>query len=47
VHRDELVSLPKAMLTRFVGSLNAAKPAELDNALAIALDLDLVAAFER
>jgi mRNA interferase MazF len=36
LHCDELVSLPKSMLTRFVGSLNAAKPAEPDNALAIA-----------
>jgi len=40
VHCDELVSLPKAMLTGFVGRLSGAKLAELDSALAMALDLD-------
>ncbi len=39
VHCDELVSLPKSMLTRFVGSLREARMAELDAALAAALDL--------
>lgn len=44
VHCDELVSLPKSMLTRFLGSLSATKLAELDTALAIALDLDIMPA---
>ena len=39
VHCDELVSLPKTMLTRFVGLLGPAKLHMLDQALAIALDL--------
>lgn len=42
VHCDELVSLPKSMLTRFVGSLSGQKLAELDAALAAALDLDVM-----
>jgi mRNA interferase MazF len=42
VHCDELASLPKAMLTRFVGHMNKAKLDELDRALAAALDLDLM-----
>ena len=42
VHCDELVSLPKSMLTRFVGSLSGGKLAELDTALAIALDFDIM-----
>jgi mRNA interferase MazF len=41
VHCDELVSLPKSMLTRFVGALSAETLAALDRALAIALDLEL------
>lgn len=39
IHCDELVSLPKSMLTRLIGQLDAHKLAELDRALAIALDL--------
>ena len=39
VHCDELVSLPKSMLTRFVGSLRGSRLRELDAALAAALDL--------
>lgn len=40
IHCDELVSLPKSMLTQFVASLNSAKTQLLDNALAIALAID-------
>jgi mRNA interferase MazF len=39
IHCDELVSLPKTMLTRFVGRLNGEKTEELDRALLTALDL--------
>jgi mRNA interferase MazF len=39
IHCDELVSLPKAMLTDYVGSLSAAKMDELDRALMVALQL--------
>lgn len=39
VHCDELVSLLKPLLTRYVGSLKGAKLIELDRALAIALGL--------
>jgi mRNA interferase MazF len=39
IHCDELVSLPKAMLTHFIGRLNDEKTGELDRALATALDL--------
>lgn len=39
VHCDELVSLPKSMLTDYVGSLSPKKLLELDRALAFALDL--------
>ncbi len=42
IHCDELVSLPKAMLTRFVDQLKAAKIEEVDRALAVALELDLM-----
>ena len=42
VHCDELVSLPKVVLTNYVGSLNTAKMREVDRALAIALALDEV-----
>jgi mRNA interferase MazF len=41
VHCDALVSLPKAILTHFVGSLPAARLADLDRALVAALDVDL------
>ena len=40
IHCDELVSLPKSMLTHFVGSLGPAPITELDRALAAALDTD-------
>ncbi|HYL35024.1 MAG TPA: type II toxin-antitoxin system PemK/MazF family toxin [Bryobacteraceae bacterium] len=40
IHCDELVSLPKTALTRYVGGLAAAKLRNLDAALAIALELD-------
>jgi mRNA interferase MazF len=39
IHCDELVSLPKSLLTDYVGSLAAAKVSELNRALAVALDL--------
>ncbi|KAA0252583.1 type II toxin-antitoxin system PemK/MazF family toxin [Acidobacteria bacterium ACD] len=39
VHRDELMSLPKAVLTNYVGSLSPAKLAALDRALAFAVGL--------
>jgi len=37
IHCDELVSLPKSVLTSFVGSLQPAKAADLDRALLVAL----------
>lgn len=40
IHCDELVSLPKTVLTHYVGQLPAAKIRELDQALAVALDLE-------
>lgn len=39
IHCDELISLPKAVLTDYVGALTTAKVALLNQALAIALDL--------
>ena len=39
VHCDELVSLPKSVLTDFVGTLPPAKVRELDRALRIALEI--------
>ncbi len=39
VHCDELVSLPKSVLTNFVGTLSAAKVDDLNRALRIALDI--------
>lgn len=39
IHCDELVSLPKSMLTGYVGSLTPNRIAELDFALAAALEL--------
>jgi len=39
IHCDELVSLPKSQLTDYVGSLPLSKLLELDQALAIALEL--------
>jgi mRNA interferase MazF len=39
IHCDDLVSLPKSLLTHYVGSLKSARLLELDRALAIALGL--------
>ena len=39
IHCDELVSLPKSSLTRFVGTLPSPKIEELNRALSIALGL--------
>ncbi len=39
IHCDELVSLPKSVLTNFVGSLSPQKTEELNRALNIALDI--------
>ena len=40
IHCDELVSLPKEVLSHYVGRLDSTSVQRLDNALAIALDLD-------
>ncbi|HEX7137645.1 MAG TPA: type II toxin-antitoxin system PemK/MazF family toxin [Vicinamibacterales bacterium] len=40
IHCDELVSLPKSVLTDYVGTLSPAKLSELNHALVIALNLD-------
>ncbi|MCY4078448.1 MAG: type II toxin-antitoxin system PemK/MazF family toxin [Acidobacteria bacterium] len=40
VHCDELVSLPKARLTSYVGSLGATKLRQLDTALIAALGIE-------
>lgn len=40
IHCDELVSLPKSILTSFVGTLPPLKLRELNEALQIALELD-------
>jgi mRNA interferase MazF len=39
IHCDELVSLPKTVLTDYVGCLSSERLLELDRALAFALDL--------
>ena len=39
IHCDELVSLPKSVLTHYVGSLKPAALIEVDVALAVALEL--------
>jgi len=39
IHCDELVSLPKSILTNFIGSLSPPKIEELNSALSIALDI--------
>ena len=39
IHCDELVSLPKSVLTDYVGSLSSEKVAELSTALRLALDV--------
>jgi mRNA interferase MazF len=40
VHCDELVSLPKSVLTHFVGTLPPPKLSDLDRALVVALGID-------
>lgn len=40
IHCDELVSLPKSILTNFVGSLSSRKIRELDRALIVSLDVN-------
>jgi mRNA interferase MazF len=40
IHCDELVSLPKTVLTHYVGFLKNARLRELDEALAISLGLE-------
>lgn len=42
IHCDELVSLPKSVLTNFVGTLPEQKIHALNQALALALDLPVV-----
>ena len=39
IHCDELVSLPKSVLTNYVGTLSPAKVEALNQALSIALDI--------
>jgi mRNA interferase MazF len=39
IHCDELVSLPKSVLTNFVGTLSAQKMSALNSALCAALDI--------
>jgi mRNA interferase MazF len=39
IHCDELVSLPKTVLTDYVGSLSRSKLQELNKALAVALEI--------
>ena len=39
IHCDKVVSLPKSVLTSYVGSLSAQKIAMLNRALRIALDI--------
>lgn len=40
IHCDELFSLPKALLTRYVGRLGVSRIGELNRALATALELE-------
>jgi mRNA interferase MazF len=40
IHCDELVSLPKSMLTNYIGSLSPKKQQVLESALKIALQLN-------
>jgi mRNA interferase MazF len=47
VHCDELMSLPKAMLTHFVGTLPPPRRADLDRALTTALGIDPATAAAR
>jgi mRNA interferase MazF len=46
VHCDELVSLPKAMLTHYVGWLGPACLGALERALSVALGLDSLDSFD-
>ena len=39
IHCDELVSLPKSVLTDYVGTLSVSRIRELNRALAVALEL--------
>jgi len=39
IHCDELVSLPKSMLTNYIGTLSPQKLKELDQALRVALEI--------
>lgn len=41
IHCDELFSVPKALLTRFIGKLNPEKTIRLNRALAAALELGM------
>ena len=41
IHCDELVSLPKSLLTNFIGDLGSPRLVELDRALVSALGIDL------
>lgn len=41
IHCDALMSIPKSMLTNYVGSLSDDKIAALHQALLVALDLDI------
>ena len=40
IHCDELISIPKASLTHFIGTLSPTKIEELNRALAVAVELD-------
>ena len=41
IHCDELVSLPKSVLTHFIGALSVAKIQALNKALMVALDISV------
>lgn len=40
IHCDELISIPKSMLSDFIGSLSMIKCNELKNALLVALEIE-------
>ena len=40
IHCDELISLPKSVLTHYVGSLKATAMRELSGALAVSLEIE-------
>ena len=46
IHCDELVSLPKAVLTHYVGSVGPAALGQLERALSVALGLDSLDPFD-